>query len=935
MGNRLAQRVLLIGWDGADWKVINHLMEAGKMPNLEKFVNEGVMGNLATLYPELSPMLWTSIATGKRPFKHGILGFTEPNPHGSGIRPITSLSRKTKALWNILSQKGMKSIVVGWWPSHPAEPINGVMVSNHYQRAVAPHGKPWPMQPETVYPPRLVRNLAELRLHPQDLDVGLIMNFVPKLAEIDQDKDHRIEGLAKIIADCTTISRAATALLHYEPWDFAAIYFDSVDHFCHGYMNYHPPRLPWVEEKDFDLYQLVVEGGYIYHDIILGELLKETDANTAVILMSDHGFHSDHLRPRSIPLEPAGPAIQHRFYGVFAAKGPGIRKDERIYGANLLDICPTTLLMFGLPIGEDMDGKPLVNLFTEPPVIETIPSWDDVPGADGSHPPDKQVDPVEAQEAIRQLVELGYIEAPGENAEQAAAETVRELRYDLARSYIDANRHADAIPILEELLVKWPDEYRFTILLINCLHALDRVKETRPLLEELVVRREKNAKTAREKLKEFMEQHKDQKFEDLKDEEKHQYRRLRNEAGVNPAAMDYLMGSLLFAEGDEEGALQQLKKSEKADPRNPALLLKLGDVYLKMKQWENAEKNFRKLLANDPDSASAHLGVCRSLLPRRRIMEAASAALDAVGLVYHNPYGHYLLGIALHRMGRLPRAIEALEVAISQNPNFPEAHRRLAYIYEKRLRDPIRAEEHRRLAAEAAERIQGIQAGTLVISPAEIAPIATTSGAETTAATPPDAPAKPEDLAATMVVVSGLPRSGTSMMMQMLQAGGLPVLTDGKRAADADNPRGYFEFEQAGKLQSDREWLPGAKGKAVKIVAQLLRFLPPLQNLSYRVIFMERSLAEVIASQNRMLARDNKTGANLAAPVLARVFTRQINQIRQILTTARIPTLFVDYNQTIAEPAATAARVNAFLGGILAETDMTAAVEASLYRERK
>ena len=161
MSKPLARKVLLIGWDAADWKIIHPLLDAGKMPHLEKLINKGVMGNLATLYPELSPMLWTSIATGKRAFKHGIYGFTEPDPHSGGIRPITNLSRKTKAIWNILSQTGRKCNVVGWWPSHPAEPINGVMVSNQYQRAVAPIDKPWPVRPGTVYPKRLIRNLAD------------------------------------------------------------------------------------------------------------------------------------------------------------------------------------------------------------------------------------------------------------------------------------------------------------------------------------------------------------------------------------------------------------------------------------------------------------------------------------------------------------------------------------------------------------------------------------------------------------------------------------------------------------------------------------------------------------------------------------------------------------------------------------------------------
>ena len=126
------RKVLLIGWDAADWEHINPLLEAGLMPTLDQMINEGVMGNLATLEPILSPMLWNSVATGMLPEKHGILGFIEPDPVNGGVRPYTSTSRKVKALWNILTQSGLKSNIIGWWASHPAEPIDGCIVTNHF-----------------------------------------------------------------------------------------------------------------------------------------------------------------------------------------------------------------------------------------------------------------------------------------------------------------------------------------------------------------------------------------------------------------------------------------------------------------------------------------------------------------------------------------------------------------------------------------------------------------------------------------------------------------------------------------------------------------------------------------------------------------------------------------------------------------------------------
>jgi predicted AlkP superfamily phosphohydrolase/phosphomutase len=486
------KRVLLIGWDGADWKIIHPLLDAGKMPNLAGLVEKGVIGNLATLYPSLSPMLWTSIATGKRPFKHGILGFSEPSPAG-GVQPVTNLSRTTRTVWNIMTLLGLSSNIVGWWPSHPAEPILGCMVSDRFHQAVGEKDKPWPMPPGAIHPERLRERLAPLRCHPQDLEFGLIRLFIPRLAEIDQEKERRVSQLARTIGECTSIANAAQALMRCEPWTLSCVYFDSIDHFCHGFINYHPPRPEWVDERDYELYREVVESGYRYHDILLGRLLTECDEQTVVMLVSDHGFHSDRLRPPRVPLEPAGPAEQHRPYGVFVVAGPGIRKDERVYGASLLDIVPTLLACLDLPVGEDMDGKVLTGVFESSPVRETLRSWDEVEGNDGRHPKDRTVDPLHAEQALRQLVELGYIEPPPADRQEAVTQCLRELDYNLARCYTDADLHVEAVPLLESLVERWPDEHRFGILLVNCLIALGRVDEAEPRLEDLVKRKLEDA----------------------------------------------------------------------------------------------------------------------------------------------------------------------------------------------------------------------------------------------------------------------------------------------------------------------------------------------------------------------------------------------------------------------------------------------------------
>jgi predicted AlkP superfamily phosphohydrolase/phosphomutase len=188
----------------------------------------------------------------------------------------------------------------------------------------------------------------------------------PRAAEIDQAQDKRLFSVAKVLAETATVHAAATALMQLEPWDFMAVYFDGIDHFCHGFMRYHPPRQDWVSEADFDLYKDVVAGAYRFHDLMLGTYLQLAGPYTNIIICSDHGFHPDHLRPRELPNEPAGPAAEHRVFGVFAAGGPDIAVDRLVHGATLLDITPTILHLYGLPIGRDMDGKPLLDALRAP-----------------------------------------------------------------------------------------------------------------------------------------------------------------------------------------------------------------------------------------------------------------------------------------------------------------------------------------------------------------------------------------------------------------------------------------------------------------------------------------------------------------------------------------------------------------------------------------
>ncbi len=185
-----------------------------------------------------------------------------------------------------------------------------------------------------------------------------------------------------------------------------------------------------------------------------------------------------------------------------------------------------------------------------------------------------------------------------------------------------------------------------------------------------------------------------------------------------------------------------------------------------------------------------------------------------------------------------------------------------------------------------------------------------------------------------ITIVSGLPRSGTSMMMKMLEAGGIPPLTDKIRAADEDNPKGYYEFERVKKLdKGDTAWLPAARGKAVKVISALLKYLPG--DYRYRIIFMRRRTEEILASQKQMLIRRGEPTDRVSDEELATYFAKHLAAVeRWLAAQPNIEVLYVNYNRTLQAPLETAQEVNRFLGNRLDVQAMAAVVDPQLYRQK-
>ncbi|TND07611.1 MAG: hypothetical protein FD123_3163 [Bacteroidetes bacterium] len=850
MSEKKKNKVLLIGWDAADWKIIRPLLDSGQMPALQRLVENGVMGNIATLDPPLSPMLWTSIASGMTADRHGILGFAEPDPSTGKVRPVSVTSRKVKAVWNILMQNGYKTHVVGWWPGHPAEPLNGVTVSNFFAKNKKGPGSEMMLAEQAVHPPELSATLEKYRVNPGELTAAHLLPFVPGAAKVDQEKDKSLHAIANLVASGSSYHAVATWILENQDWDFLALYLNEIDVFCHTFMRFYPPQQAGIPDEQYALYNGVIDSAYRFHDMMLERLLELAGEDTTVILVSDHGFHSSEKRPVRLPDDPAAPVYEHSPYGIFCAMGPGIRKDERIYGATLLDIAPTILTIFGLPAGKDMSGRVLQGIFEKPSEIERIESWENISGDSGQHSGEMREDPWAAQEALQQLVELGYLEAPGEDQAEHAKRVTAESQFYLARVFISTNRAEQALPILEKLFAGWPSKLRFGLRLAQTYLRLKRIADARKVID--AVRRDEKV-------------------------------------AAQLPSLDFIEGTLLMAEHKPRKALEMLRAAEAKQVRMPGLFLQMGQVYLRLRRWTDAERMFIRALNMDADNAQAHHGLAIASLRQEKTETAIDEALTAVGLLHHFPAAHYHLGEALIQAGDFENAAKAFSVCLSFSPGNRRAHLRLGQLYENQLNDPGKAKEHFEFAA---KRIKGV-----------------------------------------VTVVSGLPRSGTSMIMQMLKAGGMEIVSDGNRSSDDHNPLGYYEDDRVKRLHTDNSWLGEAAGKVVKIVAPLVMNLPP--GFQYQVIFAERDMNEVLVSQQRMLGKKEETAKQTFPVALSEAFGKQLEKTKAwFVTQPNVSVHYVRYADIIAQPEEEAENINDFLGGELDSAEMAAAVQVQLYRNR-
>jgi predicted AlkP superfamily phosphohydrolase/phosphomutase len=406
-------RILLLGLDAADWNALSPLIENGKMPNLARLVREGASGNLTSLVSAWgalagdsitfgieSPAIWTSIVTGKDPWKHGIKDFfltdipfvEHPFRHrfipafvpyreriekmfGLSVRPYTRFFRKSNAAWNIISDAGGKVGALGWWDTWPAENVNGGILSDRF--ADPNLNKRW-SPAGAVSEADLASITDELASYPtKDVAYFTPFPYNPRFRQqygSDSYEYIRNELLNNFISNYLLDrfkSQLGLEWLRQPEYDFFGVYYYALDVAGHAFTRFkHPEMFGDVEPRDTGYFGGIIDKYCIWFDSELGEYLSRIDDNTTVIICSDHG-----MGPwAAVQSAHSGVRLSgsHRMQGVVIMWGRNIRRGWKIAHASVLDILPTILYLMGMPVAEDMDGA-VIQEALDPAFVGSVP----------------------------------------------------------------------------------------------------------------------------------------------------------------------------------------------------------------------------------------------------------------------------------------------------------------------------------------------------------------------------------------------------------------------------------------------------------------------------------------------------------------------------------------------------------------------------------
>ncbi len=410
------KHVVVLALDGATWDLLDPLMERGLLPNLERLRKGGAWAPLASMEPSSSPVIWTTVATGKSPEQHGITFFVRfPDGNLGKPSPVASSMRRTKAIWNILGESGKDVAVVGWFVTWPAEAVNGRVISDRAHYGDISGG----MQART-FPPFYLSTLAI----PGQAEA---VRALPRFMDFDYDPDHidkdaRDRGGRKNFLVFDRFVRAYLRDLYYlgaveavladgRLPDFLAFYLRGTDDVQHGFWQYMEPDLfEDVPIQAVASFGHTIENYWQWTDEAVGRVLSHYGPDTLVVVLSDHGAGPAVGEHGVVAREHLHLSGSHRDEGIIIVNGPGVKKGAGPTDGSVYDITPTLLYAMGMPVALDMDGRVLDGFFTGAVARHAVAPVATYETSAALLPTDVTSPPQVEKQILEHLRSLGYID---------------------------------------------------------------------------------------------------------------------------------------------------------------------------------------------------------------------------------------------------------------------------------------------------------------------------------------------------------------------------------------------------------------------------------------------------------------------------------------------------------------------------------------------
>jgi tetratricopeptide (TPR) repeat protein/predicted AlkP superfamily phosphohydrolase/phosphomutase len=628
-------KVFILGLDAYDWAIMEKVAASADLANMRKVRREGAWGDLESIEPLISPLIWTTMVTGVTPDIHGITDFLVRDETTGEDIPVTSSMRKVPAVWNMTSLFDLTCGFIGWFASFPAEEVKGFIVSDRFGYHMFDpgwkKGKRMPSSGQT-YPAKLYDEIEPLTVQFGDVDADMARYIHGR---IDAYRDEADRGgtqpgqgppdpetsLRQVISAYRTYENVMKKLYpEYAP-DLFAVYFEFTDSVCHLFMKSMAPAMSDVSPEDAKRYGGAIAATYAEADRLLGDVLGMLDEDTVLLVVSDHGFKSGDFRPLSDSRMGFGQAVAwHRIKGSIAMYGGIVKPGHRITDASVIDIAPTVLYLLGLPVDRKMTGKVLLDALSDEwveshPVTYTS-AYDSLIA-----PPAAAAGPGPGSQALKdKLVSLGYV-AGGQSS-----------LVNLANFYHKSGKYAEAVEVYKEILEAEPDNVSAKIGMSTAYIKMGKEEMGARVLNDIL------------------------------------------EKDPNNLEVLHTLGNFYVDAGDGPKALAIAERALKIDAGNGESHFIRGIALQKMGRYQEAAEAFQKALKLAPDMPEIYADLAMIYVNSGRPQDALDLVDKAMELSPGRPDILYIKGLALGGTGSTDEALRMFSEAIELDRTYVPAY---------------------------------------------------------------------------------------------------------------------------------------------------------------------------------------------------------------------------------------------------------------------